>query len=96
MHALFVSNAIDELVAGRCVVSSSYPVVCSPLSMVANASGKLRLVLDLKCINQFLSNRKFKYEGLDLIPTLFNGGDVFTFDLKSGYHHVHIHEDSWP
>ena len=97
-NALFVSNAIDELVAGRCVVvSSSCPVVCSPLSVVANASGKLRLVLDLRYINQFLPDRKFKYEGLDLIPTLFNRGDFFTtFDLKSGYHHVDIHEDSWP
>ena len=78
-NALFVSNAIDELVAGRCVVvSSACPVVCSPLSVVANASGKLclvRLVLDLRYINQFLPDRKFKYEGLDLIPTLFNRGD---------------------
>lgn len=72
------------------------PIVCSPLSVVTNASGK-RLVLDLRYVNQFLPDCKFKYEGLELVPTLFNCGNYFTtFDLKSGYHHVDIHEDSWP
>ena len=72
------------------------PIVCSPLSVVTNASGK-RLVLDLRYVNQFLPDCKFKYEGLELVPTLFNCGNYFTtFDPKSGYHHVDIHEDSWP
>lgn len=44
---------------------------------------------------QFLPDHKFiKYEGLELVPTLFNCGGFFTtFDLKSDYHHVDIHED---
>ena len=47
-------------------------------------------------MNQFLPDRKFKYEGLNLIPSLFQQGDYFTvFDLKSGYHHVDIHEECW-
>ena len=98
VNASFVSGAIDELVLGRCVVEcTSCPTVCSPLSVVTNASGKQRLVLDLRYVNQFLPERKFKYEGLELIPTLFESGDFFTtFDLKSGYHHVDLHEDSWP
>ena len=30
---------------------------------------------------------------LELIPNMFSSGDFFTtFDLKSGYHHVDIHE----
>ena len=75
-NAIFVSRAIDELVSGRCVVEcGSYPVVCSPLS---NAAGKQRLVLDLRYVNQFLPDSKFKYEGLELVPTLFNSGDFFT------------------
>lgn len=72
------------------------PTVCSPLSVVANAQGKLRLVLDLRYINQFLPERKFKYEGLGLVPQMFSKGEYFfTFDLKSGYHHVDIHPDCW-
>ena len=71
------------------------PTVCSPLQVVVNAKGKRRLVIDLQYINQYLQLSKFKYEGLNLIPLLFQKGDFdFTFDLKSGYHHVDIHKDS--
>ena len=65
--------------------------------MVSNVSAKQRLVLDLRYLNQFLPDRKFKYEGLSIIPSLFQQGDYFSvFDLKSGYHHVDIHQDCWP
>ena len=70
--------------------------MCSPLSVVENAKGKPRLVLDLRYVNQFLPERKFKYEGLNLVPQMFEKGEYFfTFDLKSGYHHVDIHVDFW-
>ena len=46
-NASFVHDAIDELVSGRCVVEcASCPIVCSPLSIVTNASRKQRLVVD--------------------------------------------------
>ena len=62
-----------------------------------NAHGKKRLVLDLRYVNQFILLTKFRYEGLNIVPQLFSEGDYFfTFDLKSGYHHVEIHEDCWP
>ena len=52
-------------------------------------------MINLRYINQYLQLSKFKYEGLNLIPVLFQKGDfAFTFDLKSGYHHVDIHKDS--
>ena len=97
-HADFVEEAIQELVALSCVVQcSECPAVCSPLSVVVNAQGKKRLVLDLRYVNQFILLTKFKYEGLNVIPQIFSKGDYFfTFDLKSGYHHVDIHEDCWP
>ena len=79
------------------VECGSCPIICSPLSVVANAAGKQCLVLELRYGHHFLPDCKFKYKGLELVPTLFNSGDFFTtFDLKSGYHHVDIHEDSWP
>ena len=97
-NAAFVTASIDELVAARCVVGcTTCPIVTSPLSVVFNAKGKPRLVLDLRYVNQFLPDHKFKYEGLSLVPSLFQSGDFFsTFDLKSGYHHVDIHQDFWP
>lgn len=93
-HLESVSSAIRELVSSGCVVSTdSCLTVCSPLSVVSSAKGKLRLVLDL---NQFLPERKFKYEGLNLVPLIFKQGEFFfTFDLKSEYYHVDIHPDCW-
>ena len=94
----FVSNSIRELIQANCVIESdSCPLVCSPLQVVTNAKGKHRLVIDLRYINQYLKQYKFKYEGLNVIASLFHQGDyMFTFDLKSGYHHVDINVDSWP
>ena len=97
-HAEFVEEAIQELAALSCNVQCSQcPAVCSSLSVVVNARGKKRLVLDLRYVNQFILLTKFKYEGLNIVPQLFSKGDYFfTFDLKSGYHHVDIHKDCWP
>ena len=92
-----MSAAISELLMAGCIVQSNEcPWVCSPLSVVENVNGRLRLVLDLRYVNQFLPEQKFKYEGLNLVPQMFEKGDhFFTFDLKSGYHHVDIHADFW-
>ena len=54
-HEQFVSSAIGELLEAGCIIQSSEcPLVCSPLSVVENAKGKLRLVLDLRYVNQLL------------------------------------------
>ena len=72
-HALqneeFVSSVVVELVKGNCVVPcSECPLVCNPLSVVQNDSGKRRLVVDLRYVNQYLPDQKFKYEGRNLMP----------------------------
>ena len=46
VHAEFVKDSIQELVQATCVQESlSCPTVCSPLQVVSNAKGKLRLVI---------------------------------------------------
>ena len=97
-NAKFVEKAIQELLEALCVAEcSESPIVCSPLSVVVSGRGKKRLVLDLHYVNQFILQKKFKYEGLDIVPQLFCKGDFFnTFDLKSEYHYVDIHKDCWP
>ena len=57
-HEEFVTSAIDELVDTGC----KYPVMSalwcvSPLSVVENPKGKLRFVLDLRYVNQFLPEK---------------------------------------
>ena len=72
------------------------PHICSPLSVVANRAGTKRLVLNLRFLNQFLLKDKFKYENIRLAMLIFQRDDfMFSFDLKSGYHHVDIHQEHW-
>ena len=67
------------------------PIVLSPLSVVENNEGKRRLVLSLRHLNKFLYKQKSKYEDLRVAMLLIEKGDyLFSFDLKSGYHHVDI------
>ena len=97
INSEFVTKAITELEENRCIRKvKERPQVCSPLSVVANSKGKKRLVLDLRYLNQFLLKEKFKYEDLRTAMLMFERGDLLvTFDLKSGYHHVDIHEKHW-
>ena len=77
--------------ATSCIIESdACPIVCSPLL-------EKRLVLDLRGVNQYLPKQRFKYEGLNLVSDMCSYDEYFfTFDLKSGYHHVDIHPDSSP
>ena len=93
----FVTEAVLELLEKGCIKECSQkPHGCHPLAVVSSASGKLRLVLNLRHLNKFLWTDKFKYEDLKVAMQYFKKGDyLFTFDLKSGYHHVDIIEEHW-
>ena len=90
----FVQDSIDELLASQCIRRvEQTPHICSPLSVVESSSGKLRLVVNLRFLNRYLWKQKFKYEDLRTAMFFFEQGDImFSFDLKSGYHHVDIAE----
>ena len=61
---------------------------------VANKNSKLRLVLDLRHVNQYVQLDKFKYEDLTTFAEIFEEKDFFvTFNLTSGYHHIDIHRE---
>ncbi|KAL5496951.1 hypothetical protein EMCRGX_G013331 [Ephydatia muelleri] len=88
----FVNRAVGELQKGGYVEEAKdTPVVCSPLSVVTNGVGKKRLVVNLRHVNGFLWKQKFKYEDLRVAMMMFEKGEwMFSFDLKSGYHHVDV------
>ena len=89
-HPDFVTQAISELLGNCCIVEHSVPPFCvNPLSVAKGK--KLRLVIDLRHVNSFLVRFNFKYEDLrSLSQVLEEGHWFFTWDLKSGYHHVDI------
>ena len=94
-HDDFVTEAMSNLVANWCARQvNKQPYLCNPLLVVENFTGKLRLVLNLKYLNQFLENDHFKYEDLRIAAVMFEQHELlFNFDLKSGYHHVNIYPD---
>ena len=89
-HPDFVEGAISELIQNRCAVEvQQRPYCCNPLTVAQGK--KLRLVLDLRHPNQFVLQSKFKYEDLTHIAQVLDTEQFyFSFDLKSGYHHVDI------
>jgi len=88
----FVESAINDLIINGCVTEVfEAPVIINPLSVSIQKSGKKRLILDLRHVNQFLYKCRFRCEDLSIAKEIMNAGDfMFTFDLKSGYHHVEI------
>ena len=65
LHGDFVQKELSNLLKGNCIVPcAECPHVCNPLLVVTNASGKKRLVIDLRYLNQFWQLQKFKYESL--------------------------------
>ena len=94
-HAEFVSTSVEDLVRRRCVlpVNEADVVVCSPLGVVDNGK-KLRLILDLRYVNEHLAKFKFKLEDIKMLAEVYSKGDYLVcFDLKSGYHHIAIAEE---
>ena len=96
-NSAFVDQSVKELVETECVVEvPELPYICSPLSVVESNSGKKRLVINLRYLNRFLWKQKFKYEDLRVAMLLLEHNDfMFSFDLKSGYHHVDIAQKHW-
>ena len=93
MHPKFVEDAIFKLLEDGCIQEASSPPRCVyPLSVAEGK--KLRLVLDLRHVNPHLHCPKFKYDDLACLSETFEQNFwFFTWDLKSGYHHVLIRHE---
>ena len=91
----FVQEAINDLVSKQLIVECvQIPDIVNPLSVSVQSSGKKRLILDLRYINHHVWKQKIKFEDFNVALQYFNQGDfMFSFDLKSGYHHLDIFTD---
>ena len=86
-HSEFVKGEIENVLRKRCVTETNLkPTAVNPLTVSENKC-KCRMVVDCRHINPHLFKNKFKYEDASVASDL-----VFTFDLKSAYHHVDIVE----
>lgn len=91
----FVTGEIRNLIEKGCVSRvSEKPTVVNPLTVAKNRNGKRRLVLDCRHVNPHLHKFKFRYEDSVTAKEMLKMGDfMFTFDLKSAYHHIEIYEE---
>lgn len=72
------------------------PWIISPLSVVVNSGGKLRLIMDARFLNLFLQRKPFKYEtAVDVLRLLHGKTHVWTLDFTAGYHHVLLRPEDW-
>ena len=89
----FVENSITELLESERIkqLLSYKPHVVNPLSVSVQPNGKKRLILDLRYVNHFIKKLRIKYDDWKIASLMFRkNGYMFSFDLKSGYHHVEI------
>ena len=85
----FVENSITELLESERIKQLFYkPLVVNPLSVSVQPNGKKRLILDLR---YHFKKLRIKYDDWKIASLMFRkNGYMFSFDLKSGYHHVEI------
>jgi hypothetical protein len=97
-HHDFVTKAIADMVeagAASALPRGIIPTVVSPLGVVPKPhSDKLRLIVNMRYVNNHLVKRVFKFEGLTDIVDMANKGDYsLSYDLALGYYHVALHSD---
>ena len=92
----FVNKAILELIELGCVKEILNPLI-NLLHVVQQPCGKCRLILVLSFLSRFIWKQSVQLEDISNVFDLFQSGYfLFTFDLKSGYHHVEIFSRSSP
>ena len=94
-NADFLTEAINELVAKNLVIECSCtPDIVNPLTVSVQTSGKKRLILDLRYVNQYVWKQKIHFDDYKVAKQFFSlDYFMFSFDLKSGYHHIEIFQE---
>ena len=85
-----------EAWAASVLLAGVDPRIVSPLGVVSKPhSDKLRLIINMRYVNEHLAKRVFKIEGLSDIVDIAEIGDYsISHDLTSGYYHVSLHPNS--
>ena len=94
---LAICKEIRELILKQAIVQiDDFPLLClSPIFMIPKKSGDLRVILNLKKINVFISVQHFRMETLNVIlPNLRHQDWAVSIDLKDAYLHVPVHPQS--
>ena len=95
---LAICKEIQELIQRNAIVQvDNFPLLClSPIFVIPKKKGDLRVILNLKKINVFISvQQHFRMETLNVIlPDLRPQDWAVSLDLKDAYLHVPVHPQS--
>ena len=91
-----VKEELDCLEAAGVIEPITKPTLwCSPMVPVMKKSGKVRLCVDLKWLNQTVKREQFILPTLEDVMSKLSGATVFTsIDAASGFYQIPLHEDS--
>ncbi len=85
-HSYFIDSTLAELLeAGAVRLGHERPAVVSPLGVVPkpNSKDKLRLIVNMRYVNQAIVVPKFRMESLSSLSELLRAQDfMVSFDLK--------------
>jgi len=88
----FISQEIEKLLQTGTIIETDQVTNISPLGAVPKKNGKLRMILDLRRVNNYISTPRFAMEDIRKVRPLLQTGDWMTsIDLKNGFHHIPVH-----
>ena len=90
----FIDSEISDLEKSGAISRVDYiPHCVSPIGCVAKKGNKLRLIVDLRKLNDNINCPHFKNEDIENVcENIETGDNLITVDLKDGYHHINIHK----
>lgn len=92
-HESFVRSEIQELMNNgsieRCVKK---PKFISPISVVPKRNNKLRMIHNLKVLNEYIECPTFRSEDIRTTMDLIECDDLMTsIDIRNCFHHIPVH-----
>ena len=94
----FITAHIQEWLEQGALEETQTPPHCiSPIATVPKKNGKLRMILNLKRLNQCVVEPRFRCENLDTLQDIrfLQPGDwCSSLDLQNGFFHVPVHPES--
>ena len=93
----FIDGEIKRLVKEGSIKEVKQPPKCvMPIQCVPKPNKKLRMVLDCRHVNSFISVPRFSQEGINEVASQLEFDDEKTsVDLENGFQHVGLHESVW-
>jgi hypothetical protein len=95
-----IDQELQTMIKNRVIMKTPYEDLkwINPIHLVPRPhSDKVRLVVDMRKINQLGVKRRFKMEGIPTLKDLISQKDfAIPFDLKDAYNHVPVHSSLQP